>query len=252
MTFTQTINEVRELAADEITDIVADFVSLKRSGSGMKGSCPFHEENTPSFHVSDQKGIYKCFGCGIGGDAIDFLMRMEGLEFHEVIYRLADRFHLRIDKNRASDSISKSQKAESIVPGIKEVRSHIRKSDKVYIDFAGTQPDRLNTEAIVQLHHPLSRKQAKILIRHTNRCVLIPGDMMNREDFKRSISAALAINFSVLVWEEGHEHDWLHYILKRYEVSRDEIIQLLALLPDRITRSVYTTEYINQINLQEV
>jgi len=250
MTFTEAVHDIRELAAGDITDIVAEFVSLKRSGSGMKGCCPFHEEKTPSFHVSDQKGIYKCFGCGIGGDAIDFLMRMEGLEFHEVIYRLADRFHLTIDKNRPSDSISKSQKAESIVPGIKKIRLHIRKSDKVYIDFSGTPLDRLTTEAIVQLHPPLNQEQAKTLKRHTNRCVFVPHSM-DWITFKHSLLAALATNFTVLVWDNRSEHDWLHYILRKYDVSRNEIIQVLAIIPDSITRSVYMTEYINQTNLKE-
>lgn len=127
MTFTQAIKEIRILAADDITCIVADFVTLKRSGRGMKGCCPFHEENTPSFHVSDHRGIYKCFGCGVGGNAIDFLMRMEGKEFHEVIYKLANRFHLKIDKNSNSYSTSNEKSAESLLPGIKKVRSEIQK-----------------------------------------------------------------------------------------------------------------------------
>lgn len=247
MTFTQTIKEIRELVADDITNIVADYVTLKRSGGGMKGCCPFHDENTPSFHVSDQKGIYKCFGCGIGGDAIDFLMRIEGLEFHEVIYKLADRFHLIIDKNRTGNSESKEQKAEAIVPGINEVRSIIRKSGSVYIAFKGAPLNRLNTEAIVKLIPPMDKEQAKTLKRYTSRCVFVPNNT-NWKSFNHSLSAALTANFSVLVWEDGSEHDWLHYILKTYEVSRSEIIQLLAILPESITRSVYMTEYLNQLN----
>jgi len=250
MTFTQAIKEIRELAANDITEIVADFVNLKKTGNGMKGCCPFHEENTPSFHVSDQKGIYKCFGCGIGGDVIDFLMRIEGLEFHEVIYKLADRYHLTIDKSRNGSSTSKAKKAESVVPGIKEVRAEIRKSGNVFIALNGAPLDRLTTQAIVELSSPMSQEQAKTLIRYTSRCVFIPNKL-GWESFKVSIAAALATDFTVLIWEDGSEHDWLHYILRTYEVSRSEIIQLLAILPDGITRSVYMAEYLNQTNLKK-
>lgn len=251
MTFTQAIKEIRVLSADDITNIVADFVTLKRSGSAMKGCCPFHDDNTPSFHVSNQKGIYKCFGCGIGGDAIDFLMRIEGLEFHEVIYRLADRYHLTIDRNRTWHSTSKHQKAESVIPGLNDVRAEIRKTGTVYIVFSGAPVDQLNTQAKVKLTQPLDQEQAKILKKYTDRCVFVPNNG-DSEYFKKSLVSALACNFSVLVWDNGSEHDWLHYILRTYEVSRSEVIQLLATLTDSITRSVYMTEYLNQKNQTNV
>ena len=82
------IAAVRERTA--IDDIIAEHVTLKPAGSGnLKGLCPFHDEKTPSFHVTPSRGFYFCHGCGVGGDAISFLMRLEHLSFAESVERLA-------------------------------------------------------------------------------------------------------------------------------------------------------------------
>jgi len=81
------IREIRERAG--ILEIVSDYVALKKSGVNYLGLCPFHSEKTPSFNVNTVKGIYHCFGCGVGGDAISFVMRMEGLSFPEAVRFLA-------------------------------------------------------------------------------------------------------------------------------------------------------------------
>ncbi|MDZ7639885.1 MAG: DNA primase [Bryobacterales bacterium] len=77
----------------DIVRVVGDYVRLKRQGSGERyvGLCPFHTEKTPSFSVHAGHGFYKCFGCGAGGDAIKFVMEMEGLTFFEAIKSLAER-----------------------------------------------------------------------------------------------------------------------------------------------------------------
>lgn len=82
-----TIDKVREAA--DIEQIVSKHVELKKHGQYLKGLCPFHEEKTPSFTVSNDKGIYKCFGCGASGDAVRFLQEKEKMEFHEAIQELA-------------------------------------------------------------------------------------------------------------------------------------------------------------------
>lgn len=79
------------LRSVDIVQLVGDYVQLKRMGRNIKGLCPFHAEKTPSFSVSPDKGMYYCFGCGAGGSAVDFLMRMEGLNFLEALQRLAER-----------------------------------------------------------------------------------------------------------------------------------------------------------------
>jgi DNA primase len=74
----------------DIADIIGEYVQLKPAGSGaMKGLCPFHTERTPSFHVSRERQIWKCFGCDKGGDLFTFLMDIEGLTFPEALETLA-------------------------------------------------------------------------------------------------------------------------------------------------------------------
>ncbi|MDO5678366.1 MAG: DNA primase [Propionibacteriaceae bacterium] len=85
------IASVRERA--RIDDVVRDYVMLRNAGSGsFKGLCPFHDEKTPSFTVTPARGFYYCFGCGEGGDVINFLMRQQNLGFQEAVQMLADRF----------------------------------------------------------------------------------------------------------------------------------------------------------------
>lgn len=89
-----TIDDV--LARTDIIQIVQQYVSLKKAGSHHKGLCPFHSEKTPSFNVSAQKGFYKCFGCGAGGNVIGFLMAIEGWNFPEAVRQLAERAGIEI------------------------------------------------------------------------------------------------------------------------------------------------------------
>lgn len=89
-------------AATDIVDVVSDYVRLKRAGSNFKGLCPFHDEKTPSFNVNPSLGIYKCFGCGEGGDAIAFVQKVEGLGFLEAVRLLAARAGIEIPEEGAA------------------------------------------------------------------------------------------------------------------------------------------------------
>ncbi|MEO6512236.1 MAG: CHC2 zinc finger domain-containing protein, partial [Nocardioides sp.] len=85
------IAEVREKA--RIDDIVSGYVTLRNAGGGsMKGLCPFHDEKSPSFHVTPARGFFHCFGCQESGDVISFLMKIDGLAFTETVERLADKY----------------------------------------------------------------------------------------------------------------------------------------------------------------
>ena len=76
------VSHVRDNSS--IDDVVSDFVQLKSAGGGQKkGLCPFHDEKSPSFHVTPSKGYFHCFGCGVGGDVIAFLMKIDHLSFSE-------------------------------------------------------------------------------------------------------------------------------------------------------------------------
>jgi len=80
------------LSAANIVEVVSGYTSLRKRGSTHTGLCPFHQEKTPSFTVSADKGLYYCFGCGEGGDVVRFLERTENLTFSEAIEQLGDRF----------------------------------------------------------------------------------------------------------------------------------------------------------------
>lgn len=93
-----------------IAEVVGGFVSLKRAGRNLKGLCPFHEEKTPSFMVNEELSIYKCFGCGESGDVFSFLMKIEGLEFGEVLEKLADRTGIKLVRNYGGEEKSEKVK----------------------------------------------------------------------------------------------------------------------------------------------
>lgn len=95
-----------------IEDVVGDYVNLKRSGSRFKGVCPFHDEKTPSFIVSPGMGIYKCFGCQKGGNAIQFLMDIDNMSYPEAARALATRYGIELVEtgNRDDDEYKEKQK----------------------------------------------------------------------------------------------------------------------------------------------
>ena len=85
-----------------IEEVVGDFVSLKRRGSNLIGLCPFHSERTPSFSVSPVKGIYKCFGCGKAGNAVNFVMEHEKFTYPEALRYLAKKYHIEVQEEAES------------------------------------------------------------------------------------------------------------------------------------------------------
>ncbi len=85
------------IAANDIVALVSQYVPLKRSGSSYVGLCPFHKEKTPSFHVTADRQLYYCFGCGTGGNIVDFVKNIEHLDFIEAVRFLAERAGIQID-----------------------------------------------------------------------------------------------------------------------------------------------------------
>jgi len=92
-----------------ITNLVGNYLSLKRSGKGYVGLCPFHDDKNPSLHVNDDKGLYHCFSCGAGGDIVGFLMRYNNISFHDALQELAKKANIRIE-DRALGSQKPSRK----------------------------------------------------------------------------------------------------------------------------------------------
>jgi len=85
-----------------ISDVVSEFVTLKKRGVNQLGLCPFHNEKTPSFTVSPAKGIFKCFGCGKGGNSVNFIMELEQLSYPDALRWLAKKFHIEIEEKEES------------------------------------------------------------------------------------------------------------------------------------------------------
>lgn len=100
----QVLEEIRQKA--DIVDVVNQYVTLRRSGSNYKGLCPFHGEKTPSFMVSPDKGIYKCFGCGAGGNVFTFLMNYHSQNFGEVVRELGRQVGVIVKYSESENSES--------------------------------------------------------------------------------------------------------------------------------------------------
>lgn len=109
----ETIDEI--FNACVIEDVVGDFVTLKKRGANYLGNCPFHNEKTPSFTVSPAKGIYKCFGCGKAGNAVNFIMEHEHYTYPEALKYLADKYQIEVEEEEQSDAqIEAANEKESL------------------------------------------------------------------------------------------------------------------------------------------
>lgn len=102
--------------AARVEEVVADYVSLKKRGANLIGCCPFHNEKTPSFYVSPAKGIYKCFGCGKGGHAINFIMEHDKLTYPDALRYLAKKYNIEIvEEEQTPEQIQHNNDRESLL-----------------------------------------------------------------------------------------------------------------------------------------
>ncbi|MBR4045930.1 MAG: DNA primase [Alistipes sp.] len=105
----------RIYAAVNIVDIVGDYVTLKRKGVNYEACCPFHNEKTPSFKVSPARGIYKCFGCGKSGNAINFVMESESVSYPEALRMLAKRYGIEVrEEQMTEEDVARNNNRESM------------------------------------------------------------------------------------------------------------------------------------------
>ena len=102
-----TVQQILDTA--DIVDVVSDFVALKRRGANWIGLCPFHNDRRPSFYVSRAKGICKCFACGEGGSAVNFIMKHEQLSYPEALRYLANKYHIEIQEKELTDEEKQAQ-----------------------------------------------------------------------------------------------------------------------------------------------
>jgi len=91
-------NKIDEIAASvDIVEIISGYTQLRKGGKNFMGRCPFHEERTPSFSVSQEKGVYHCFGCGKSGNVFTFLMEMQNISFFDAAKELAEKANIKLE-----------------------------------------------------------------------------------------------------------------------------------------------------------
>lgn len=105
------------LAAAQVDEVVGDFVTLKKRGANLMGLCPFHGEKTPSFVVSPNKGIYKCFGCGRAGNSVGFIMEHEKMEYADALRYLAKKYNIEVleERNQTPEAVTAANERESLL-----------------------------------------------------------------------------------------------------------------------------------------
>lgn len=140
----EVIDEVR--ASSDIINVVSDYVRLRKQGNNYVGLCPFHNEKTPSFMVSADKQIFRCFGCGEGGNVISFIMKWEKISFPEAVRFLANRAGITIseeddpEKNARLKELNEAYEINELVkdfyqyilanhPVAGEARNYLKKGD---------------------------------------------------------------------------------------------------------------------------
>src|SRR5262249_55238843 len=106
------ITEIRDRAS--IVEVISDYVTLKKTGRNHLGLCPFHGEKTPSFTVSEEKGIFHCFGCQTGGSVFHFLMKYDQLSFPEAVERVAKRYGIKIEPSDGAREPGESGEREAL------------------------------------------------------------------------------------------------------------------------------------------
>lgn len=107
------IEKVRK--ANDIVDVISDYVRLKKQGRSYMGLCPFHGEKTPSFSVTQEKQIFRCFGCGKGGNAVTFIMEIENYSFSEALQLLADKSDIELPDRGQPQEKSLSQESQTVL-----------------------------------------------------------------------------------------------------------------------------------------
>jgi DNA primase len=139
---------IHELVARaNLLDVIGARVTLKKAGANYKGLCPFHNEKTPSFSVSPDKGFYHCFGCGVHGNAIDFVMRYENRSFVEAVEALADMLHLEVPRDGNAEPENEFDSLYALLREADQIYRHALRDHGVAVDYLKNRGIDGNTAA---------------------------------------------------------------------------------------------------------
>lgn len=173
-----TSKEIKEKIIEEINivDVVSEYVQLEKSGSGYKGLCPFHNDNTPSFHVSNEKKICKCFSCGEGGDVVHFYQKINNISYPDSIRALAKRIGININKSEKetrNDHLFQINETASEFYNFYLNNSELGKSAKSYLEKR-----KINDEIINKFSIGLAPKEYDVLFKTLESKKVLPLDMV--------------------------------------------------------------------------
>ncbi len=130
----QIIEDIK--ARNDIENVISSYITLKRAGSNYNGLCPFHSEKTPSFTVFPSTQSFYCFGCGAGGDAITFVMRMENLDYISAVRTLAERSGITIPENATNASGKREVTRSRVLEMNKEAAKYFHKNlNKLHVEI---------------------------------------------------------------------------------------------------------------------
>jgi len=101
----------------DIVDIISNYIEIKKAGANFKANCPFHGEKTPSFVISPNKQIYHCFGCSVGGDAIQFVMEYEKINYPEALEKIASMINFSLEYSQGSSDHTQTRRLLESVQG---------------------------------------------------------------------------------------------------------------------------------------
>ena len=134
----ETIERIRERV--DIVELISSYLPLKRSGGNYQGLCPFHGEKTPSFNVNPARQIFHCFGCGVGGKSVSFVMKMEGLSFPEAVRRLGSRVGIIVEEE--APTAEQSQRREQIARLLRVTEAAATAYERVLLKETAGKPGR--------------------------------------------------------------------------------------------------------------
>lgn len=161
----EVIEEV--ISRNDIVDVISGYVKLKRSGSSYVGLCPFHNEKSPSFSVSQGRQLYHCFGCGVGGNVVTFIMEYENFTFPEAVKLLADRVGMSLPETDYSSDERKERDLKSKLLEINKLAAtyyyHMLKSDNGKLGFDYLKKRGLSDETINRFGLGYSEQTGKSL-----------------------------------------------------------------------------------------
>lgn len=187
----------------DIIEVVGHYLELKKSGANYKAECPFHIEDTPSFTISPAKQICSCFGCGVGGDAIGFVMKYESLEYPEAIEKLADMYNFSLEYTDGSNENKFTDIDREITPPVQKPRIKEKSAVEYHIDsfkrvdeFSNEAREFLRNRGIVhipehaysvEVSHQFEKEGREPFTIRTRGVCLPVGDLTNAELNKENI-----------------------------------------------------------------